>query len=154
DEILARLRKHFDAHGFEKVEIVWHDGEKPARSDPSSEVARSVIECVKDLHGEPILWPFMQATGPMHPVVADLGVPTVLPVGVGRPDNRIHAPNENIHATDYVNAIRPMGRVWEGFGAGEWKSSPTISSRSSTTRTQASRTSRSSIRTCACPSAR
>ena len=118
DEILVRLRKHFDAHGFEKVEIVWHDGEKPARSDPSSEVARSVIECVKDLHGEPILWPFMQATGPMHPVVADLGVPTVLPVGVGRPDNRIHAPNENIHAADYINAIRLMCRVWERFGAG------------------------------------
>jgi acetylornithine deacetylase/succinyl-diaminopimelate desuccinylase-like protein len=118
DEILVRLRKHFDAYGFEKVEIVWHDGEKPARSDPSSEVARSVIECVKDLHGEPILWPFMQATGPMHPVVADLGVPTVLPVGVGRPDNRIHAPNENIHAADYINAIRLMCRVWERFGAG------------------------------------
>jgi acetylornithine deacetylase/succinyl-diaminopimelate desuccinylase-like protein len=118
DEIVVRLRKHFDAHGFEKVEIVWHDGEKPARSDPGSEVARSVIECVKDLHGEPILWPFMQATGPMHPVVADLGVPTVLPVGVGRPDNRIHAPNENIHAADYINAIRLMCRVWERFGAG------------------------------------
>jgi acetylornithine deacetylase/succinyl-diaminopimelate desuccinylase-like protein len=118
DEILVRLRKHFDSHGFEKVEIVWHDGEKPARSDPRSEVARSVIECVKDLHGEPVLWPFMQATGPMHPVVADLGIPTVLPVGVGRPDNRIHAPNENIHATDYLNAIRLMCRVWERFGAG------------------------------------
>jgi acetylornithine deacetylase/succinyl-diaminopimelate desuccinylase-like protein len=118
DEVLARLRKHFDAQGFEKVEIVWHDGEKPARSDPSSELARSVIECVKDLHGEPVLWPFMQATGPMHPVVADLGVPTVLPVGVGRPDNRIHAPNENIHAADYINAIRLMCRVWERFGAG------------------------------------
>jgi acetylornithine deacetylase/succinyl-diaminopimelate desuccinylase-like protein len=118
DEIVVRLRKHFDAHGFEKVEIVWHDGEKPARSDAGSEVARSVIECVRDLHGEPILWPFMQATGPMHPVVADLGVPTVLPVGVGRPDNRIHAPNENIHAADYINAIRLMCRVWERFGAG------------------------------------
>jgi acetylornithine deacetylase/succinyl-diaminopimelate desuccinylase-like protein len=118
EDVLARLRKHFDSHGFEKVEIVWHDGEKPARSDPDSDVARSVIECVRDLHGEPILWPFMQATGPMHPVVTDLGVPTVLPVGVGRPDNRIHAPNENIHAADYINTIRLMCRVWERFGAG------------------------------------
>jgi acetylornithine deacetylase/succinyl-diaminopimelate desuccinylase-like protein len=118
EDVLARLRKHLDSHGFEKVDIVWHDGEKPARSDPDSEVARSVIECVKDLHGEPILWPFMQATGPMHPVVSDLGVPTVLPVGVGRPDNRIHAPNENIHAADYINTIRLMCRVWERFGAG------------------------------------
>jgi len=118
EDILARLRKHFDAHGFEKVEIVWNDGEKPARSNPSSEVARSVIACVDELHGEPVLWPFMQATGPMHPVVSDLGIPTVLPVGVGRPDNRIHAPNENIHAADYINTIRLMCRVWERFGAG------------------------------------
>jgi acetylornithine deacetylase/succinyl-diaminopimelate desuccinylase-like protein len=115
--VLESLRKHLDAHGFEKVEIVWSDSEKPARSDPESEVAKSVIECVRELHGEPILWPFMQATGPMHPVVADLGIPTVLPVGVGRPDNRVHAPNENIHAADYINTIRLMCRVWERFGA-------------------------------------
>ncbi|MEP6751187.1 MAG: M20/M25/M40 family metallo-hydrolase [Candidatus Dormiibacterota bacterium] len=115
--VLESLRKHLDAHGFEKVEIVWSDSEKPARSDPESDVAKSVIECVRELHGEPVLWPFMQATGPMHPVVADLGIPTVLPVGVGRPDNRVHAPNENIHAADYVNTIRLMCRVWERFGA-------------------------------------
>jgi len=118
DDVVSRLRKHFDQHGFEKVEIVWSDGEKPARSDPGSEVAKAVIDCVRDLHGEPVLWPFMQATGPMHPVVSDLGIPTVLPVGVGRPDNRIHAPNENIHADDYLNTVRLMCRVWERFGAG------------------------------------
>jgi acetylornithine deacetylase/succinyl-diaminopimelate desuccinylase-like protein len=115
--VLDRLRKHLDSHGFERVEIVWSDAEKPARSDPESDVAKSVIDCVRDLHGEPVLWPFMQATGPMHPVVADLGIPTVLPVGVGRPDNRVHAPNENIRAADYINTIRLMCRIWERFGA-------------------------------------
>ena len=63
-----------------------------------------------------LLWPFMQATGPMHPVVADLGIPTVMPVGVGRPDNRIHAPNENIRIDDYLNTVRLMCRLWERFG--------------------------------------
>lgn len=118
DEVAKGLRRHFDKHGFDKVEIVWYDGEKPARSDPDSDVAKAVIECVRDLHAEPVLWPFMQATGPMHPVVSDLGIPTVLPVGVGRPDNRIHAPNENIHVADYLNTVRLMCRVWERFGAG------------------------------------
>jgi acetylornithine deacetylase/succinyl-diaminopimelate desuccinylase-like protein len=117
-DVLSQLRKHLDSHGFEKVEVQWSDGEKPARSDPDSAVGKTMIDCVRELHGEPILWPFMPATGPMHPVVADLGIPTVLPVGVGRPDNRIHAPNENIHAADYVNAVRLMCRVWERFGAG------------------------------------
>jgi acetylornithine deacetylase/succinyl-diaminopimelate desuccinylase-like protein len=117
-DVAMQLRKHLDSHGFEKVEIQWSDGEKPARSDPDSEVGKTMIDCVRELYAEPVLWPFMPATGPMHPVVADLGIPTVLPVGVGRPDNRIHAPNENIHATDYVNAVRLMCRVWERFGAG------------------------------------
>ena len=118
DEVLELLRKHLDRHGFEKVEILAGEGEKPARSDPASAVARTVIECVREMHGEPVLWPFMPATGPMHPVVADLGIPTVLPVGVGRPDNRIHAPNENIRAADYINTVRLMCRIWERFGAG------------------------------------
>jgi len=117
-DVAAQLRRHLDSHGFDKVEIQWSDGEKPARSDPDSEVGKTMIGCVRELYGEPVLWPFMPATGPMHPVVADLGIPTVLPVGVGRPDNRIHAPNENIHADDYINAVRLMCRVWERFGAG------------------------------------
>jgi acetylornithine deacetylase/succinyl-diaminopimelate desuccinylase-like protein len=116
-DIQTKLRRHLDTHGFEKVEIVWSDAEKPARSDPDSAVARVMIDSVRELHGEPVLWPFMQATGPMHPVVSDLGIPTVLPVGVGRPDNRIHAPNENIHAADYINTVRLMCRVWERFGS-------------------------------------
>ncbi|MEA2657059.1 MAG: hypothetical protein QOI23_2424, partial [Chloroflexota bacterium] len=70
--VLDSLRKHLDSHGFDKVEIMWSDAEKPARSDPGSEVAKSVIESVRELHGEPVLWPFMQATGPLHPVVSDL----------------------------------------------------------------------------------
>jgi len=117
DDIRQKLRKHLDRHGFEKIELLEGEGEKPARSDPGSAVARAVIDTVREMHGEPVLWPFMPATGPMHPVVADLGVPTVLPVGVGRPDNRIHAPNENIRAADYINTIRLMCRIWERFGA-------------------------------------
>jgi acetylornithine deacetylase/succinyl-diaminopimelate desuccinylase-like protein len=117
-DVAIQLRKHLDSHGFDAVEIQWSDGEKPARSDPDSAVGKTMIGCVRELYGEPVLWPFMPATGPMHPVVADLGIPTVLPVGVGRPDNRIHAPNENIHAADYINAVRLMCRVWEQFGAG------------------------------------
>ncbi len=116
-EVLDLLRKHLDRNGFDKVEIIAGEGEKPARSDPGSAIGRTVIDSVREMFGEPVLWPFMPATGPMHPVVSDLGVPTVLPVGVGRPGNRIHAPNENIHAADYINTIRLMCRVWERFGA-------------------------------------
>jgi acetylornithine deacetylase/succinyl-diaminopimelate desuccinylase-like protein len=115
-DIKAKLRRHFDTNGFEKVEIEWADGEKPVRSDPESDIGIATTSCVRELHGEPVIWPFMQATGPMHPVVADLDIPTVMPVGVGRPDNRIHAPNENIRIDDYLNTVRLMCRLWERFG--------------------------------------
>jgi succinyl-diaminopimelate desuccinylase len=114
---MDQLRRHLDENGFEKIEIVAWEGEKPARSDPDSAIGKTVIEAVREMYGEPVIWPFMPATGPMHPVVAALGIPTVLPVGVGRPDNRIHAPNENIHSADYINTVRLMCRVWERFGA-------------------------------------
>ncbi len=116
-DVLAKLRRHLDLNGFEKVEIEWADGEKPVRSDPQSAIGRVTADCVRELYGEPVLWPFMQATGPMHPVVADLGIPTVMPVGVGRPDNRVHAPNENIRVDDYLNTVRLMCRLWERFGS-------------------------------------
>jgi acetylornithine deacetylase/succinyl-diaminopimelate desuccinylase-like protein len=118
DDIQAKLRRHFDTNGFDKVEIVWADGEKPARSDPQSKIGVVTADCVRELHGEPVVWPFMQATGPFHPVAVGLGIPTVMPVGVGRPDNRIHAPNENIRIDDYLNTVRLMCRIWERFGAG------------------------------------
>jgi acetylornithine deacetylase/succinyl-diaminopimelate desuccinylase-like protein len=117
DEVRQQLRRHLDRHGFDKIEILEGEGEKPARSDPNSAIAKTVIDSVREMHGEPVLWPFMPATGPMHPVVSALGVPTVLPVGVGRPDNRIHAPNENIHVADYISTIRLLCRIWERFGA-------------------------------------
>jgi acetylornithine deacetylase/succinyl-diaminopimelate desuccinylase-like protein len=115
-DILAKLRRHLDLNGFDKVEILWSDGEKPVRSDPQSRIGTVTSACMRELYGEPVVWPFMQATGPMHPVVADLGIPTVMPVGVGRPDNRVHAPNENILIEDYLNTVRLMCRVWERFG--------------------------------------
>ena len=118
DDILFKLRRHLDSHGFQKVEIVVADGERPARSDPDSEIARSVIACQRDLYGhDPIRWPFMAGTGPMHAVANTLGIPTVMPTGAGRPDARVHAPNENIHINDYLNTVALMCGVFESFGS-------------------------------------
>ncbi|MGH7904312.1 MAG: M20/M25/M40 family metallo-hydrolase [Candidatus Dormibacteraceae bacterium] len=117
-DVLAKLRRHLDSSGFPEVEIVSWDGEKPARADYDSAVGRAVIESETELFGgPPVIWPFMAATGPMHPIVHGLGVPAVMPTGAGRQDARVHAPNENIRIDDYLNAVRLMCRVFERFGA-------------------------------------
>ena len=118
EDVLAKLRLHLDAHGFEKVEVAWWTGEKPARSDVNSEIGKAVIDVARSLHGEPEIWPFMPATGPFHPVVHDLGVPVVMAPGAARPDARIHSPDENIHVRDYLDSVRLLARVFERFGSG------------------------------------
>jgi acetylornithine deacetylase/succinyl-diaminopimelate desuccinylase-like protein len=47
----------------------------------------------------------MIGTGPMYPIAGTLGIPTVSPGGVSRPDSDIHAPNENCRLDDFLNVI-------------------------------------------------
>ena len=41
------------------------------------------------------------------------------PTGAGRPDSRLHAPNENVRLDDYIESIRLIVRILERFGAGQ-----------------------------------
>jgi acetylornithine deacetylase/succinyl-diaminopimelate desuccinylase-like protein len=47
----------------------------------------------------------MIGTGPMYPIAHQLGIPTVSPGGVCRPDSNIHAPNENCRVDDFLSII-------------------------------------------------
>ena len=116
-DILRKLRRHLDAHGFDRVEITGHEAERPMRCDQDSLAGRAVLETEREMRGEPVVWPFMPLTGPMWAISGQLGVPAVLPCGAGRPGNRIHAPNENIAVRDYLDTVRVTARVIERFGS-------------------------------------
>lgn len=115
DDILAKLQRHLTNRGFDKVEVSYADRERPARSDPDSDIGRAVRETVGETLGAPVVWPFMSATGPMHPVIAGLGVPAVAPTGAGRHDSRIHAPNESVPIENYLGTIKLLCRIFERF---------------------------------------
>ncbi|MCH7475980.1 MAG: hypothetical protein IIA27_15115 [Gemmatimonadetes bacterium] len=51
--------------------------------------------------------PTMAGTGPLYPFVATLGLPTA-DIGIGYPDTRIHAPDENIRIEDFRNGRCPQ----------------------------------------------
>ena len=119
-DIQAKLRRHLDSHGFEKVEFEWPELEKPSRSPIDSFLGRTVLETEEELFGQPpAVWPFGAGTGPMHPIAEGLGVAIVGPTGAGRPDSRLHAPNENVRLDDYIESIRLTVRILERFGAGQ-----------------------------------
>jgi acetylornithine deacetylase/succinyl-diaminopimelate desuccinylase-like protein len=41
----------------------------------------------------------------MYPIASQLGIPICSPPGVGRPDSRVHAPNENARIADYLEIV-------------------------------------------------
>jgi acetylornithine deacetylase/succinyl-diaminopimelate desuccinylase-like protein len=45
-----------------------------------------------------------------------LGLPAVM-IGVGLPDDQIHAPNERFNLNQYFRGVRTMARLWEEMGA-------------------------------------
>lgn len=118
--VLDLLRKHLDRRGFEDVEIVPMSGEHPAQSSSDAPVARAAVEAAKLVYGrDPVVYPLMAGSGPMYELSQALGIPAVSGVGVGHAKSRIHAPNENIRLSDYIQAIKYMGEFMRLFAASD-----------------------------------
>jgi acetylornithine deacetylase/succinyl-diaminopimelate desuccinylase-like protein len=106
DDIVAKLRKHLDAKGFGDIEITKYSMEHPVRSPADSAIGTAAIAaCGEVFDGEPVVSPMMIGTGPMYPIASMLGIPTVSPAGVCRPDSNIHAPNENCRIEDFLSIV-------------------------------------------------
>ncbi|MGH2746866.1 MAG: M20/M25/M40 family metallo-hydrolase, partial [Actinomycetota bacterium] len=106
DDIVAKLRKHLDAHGFGDIQVNSLSVNHPAISPPGSLVGRAALAASERVFDkDPAVAPLMAATGPMYPIAHTLGIPTVSPAGVWRPDANIHAPNENVRVDDYLRII-------------------------------------------------
>ncbi|MEZ4516900.1 MAG: M20/M25/M40 family metallo-hydrolase [Chloroflexota bacterium] len=100
EEIVAKLRAHLDAEGFADIEIRLLGGVRPARVDPDNPFVKLTIDAAQDVYGvEPIVEPLIGGSGPNYPFINVLGLP-VVSAGVGYPDGRAHAPNENIRVGD------------------------------------------------------
>jgi acetylornithine deacetylase/succinyl-diaminopimelate desuccinylase-like protein len=103
--VAGLLRAHLDRHGFADIEVLDLGGEHPARGQVDSAVVRAAMAAVREVTGvEPVLWPHMAATGPMHPVAAQFGIPCV-GFGTGYYNSGAHAPNEHIRLDDYFEGI-------------------------------------------------
>ena len=117
-DIITKLRKHLDNHGFEDVLISAPEGENPARTPLDSPFVKTVCDAAQEVYGsEPILKPSMTGSGPMFPFVDTLGVP-VASSGVSNPDSRPHAPDENIRLADFLLAAKHVAAILERCGKG------------------------------------
>lgn len=114
-DVLDKLRAHLDAEGFRDVQIEFLGGEPPARTDPNDPFVNIVVEAARDVYGVPMQKvPMTGGSGPNYPFVHDLGLP-VATAGMGYPETRAHAPNENIRLDLYLKHAKHMVRVIREF---------------------------------------
>lgn len=118
-DILAKLRAYLDSNGFTDVKITDLGGDAPARTDPDDPFIKIVVDASKDVYEKPMtLVPMVGGSGPNHPFIHELGLP-VATAGMGYPDTRTHAPNENIRIDLYLKHARHMVRVIREFAAAQ-----------------------------------
>jgi acetylornithine deacetylase/succinyl-diaminopimelate desuccinylase-like protein len=118
DDVLNKVRRHLRDQGYGDVEVRRLSAERPARTPIDDPFVGLVCEAAREVYGqEPVLIPSMAGTGPLYPFVKTLGLPTT-DVGVGYPEARIHAPDENIRLTDFLRSAKHIAAIMERF-AGE-----------------------------------
>jgi acetylornithine deacetylase/succinyl-diaminopimelate desuccinylase-like protein len=116
DEVLAALRTHLDMQGFSDVQITYHGGVPPARTDPDHPFVALVVEAARDVYGVPMeVVPMTGGSGPNHAFQHYLNLPIVT-AGVGHPGTQGHAPNENMRVDLYLKGARHILRILKDFG--------------------------------------
>jgi acetylornithine deacetylase/succinyl-diaminopimelate desuccinylase-like protein len=115
EQVLKQLRAHLDKCGFKDVQITFLGGEAPARTDPDDPFVNLVCDTAQEVYGKTMLRiPLSGGSGPNYPFVHDLGLP-VASAGLGHPDSRAHAPNENIRLDLYLKHAKHMVRLISRF---------------------------------------
>ncbi|MDP2952403.1 MAG: M20/M25/M40 family metallo-hydrolase, partial [Chloroflexota bacterium] len=117
EDIMAKLRRHLDKHGFSDIVITTPmEGENPARTPLDHPFVKLVVEGAREVYGlEPVVSPTMAGTGPLFPFTEVLGLP-VASAGVEYPDCRIHAPDEHIRVDDFLHGVKHIAAIMERLG--------------------------------------
>jgi acetylornithine deacetylase/succinyl-diaminopimelate desuccinylase-like protein len=115
-DIEAKLRAHLKHEGFDDIEVWTSPGEYPARSDASHPFVEIVRTTAREVYGqEPVTFPNMAGTQPLHPMMSILNVP-MASAGMYYPDARAHAPDENIRYDDFVRGTKHVAAIIEALG--------------------------------------
>jgi acetylornithine deacetylase/succinyl-diaminopimelate desuccinylase-like protein len=83
DEIVARIRRHLDARGFDDIELTVYSAFGHAQTPPDHPAVRAVLETLAAWRVDAELWPIQAAGGPWTAVPNACGVPMVRGGAIG-----------------------------------------------------------------------
>ena len=106
------VRQHLRRRGFDDIAVSLLAGVSPDRCPPDAPIVEVAIAAARDLTGvEPIVYPLMPAYSASHVFHQTLGTPVIFAGAVTNSQSNLHAPNENIRVTDYLDYIKYCGRL-------------------------------------------
>ena len=115
EKVLKQLRAHLDNNGFQDIKINFLGGGPAARTDPDDPFIKLVLDTALQVYGVDMkIIPLSGGSGPNYPFVHDLGLP-VATAGMGYPNSRSHAPNENIRIDLYLKHAKHMAYLIKEF---------------------------------------
>ncbi|MBM3470947.1 MAG: M20/M25/M40 family metallo-hydrolase [Armatimonadetes bacterium] len=115
EEIVAMLREHLRREAYGDVTVRAFGLEDPYKTPFDAPIVEVVAEAAEEVYGHaPIILPTMAATGPMHAVCGQSGMPAV-GTGIGHAKGNSHGPNENIRLADYIQGIKHIALILERF---------------------------------------
>ncbi len=118
DDVFSKLRAHLDSYGFNDVQLKLIGAVRPYKTDMMAPWPQLVMRCAAEIYdAEPVVYPTMAGSGPMHEFGELLGIP-IASAGIDHPSHQIHAPNENIARDDFVLGAKHIARVMQRFAAG------------------------------------
>lgn len=116
EEILEKLCRYLRDEGFADIGVKLLGCNYPVRTPVDHPLVQMVVESAREVYGQPQqVYPMSGGSGPAYLFVKELKVPVVT-VGVGYMGSNIHAPNENIRLSDFINGIRHTARIIAGMG--------------------------------------
>ena len=110
------LTEHLARRGFHDIEVIdSEDGLLPWRTDPNAAISRAIQAALAEVNAQaPVVNPSPSGSGPMYELCGMHGIP-VAATGAAWYDSRIHAPNENIRVSDFLENIKVIGRLFQRF---------------------------------------
>jgi acetylornithine deacetylase/succinyl-diaminopimelate desuccinylase-like protein len=118
-QVLAALRSHLDARGFQDVDVTAQANSLRAYFAPPDHAVVAVAASVSEevLQRPAIRQVAESGAGPMAIICAPFAIPMVS-LGGGRDDCRAHAPDEHVRVDDLEATARMMARFVHDIGHG------------------------------------
>ncbi|MFW9799281.1 MAG: M20/M25/M40 family metallo-hydrolase [Candidatus Thorarchaeota archaeon] len=110
EDILEKLRKHLDSHGYADVKIAWYEGYPAAKTPidhPFVDVVRRANERV---FGGLRVHPTSSGSGPLYLFKDHV---SMVSIGVGDVESRAHSPNESIKLENFQKGMKRIAFVMD-----------------------------------------